>query len=84
VTPAPLAGAGANSTDQTRVALNIAYNSSYLKQECNTFVTATPKVVRQMQLPSLVTELLGYAGDEAKFLALGGDGVEEHQAVARL
>ena len=62
-------GAGANSTDHTRVALNIAYNSSFLKQECNTYVTATPEVARCMQLPSLVTELLGYASDDAEFLS---------------
>ena len=62
-------GAGANSTQHVRTALNIAYNSSYLKQECNTYVTATPKIAWGMQMPSLVTELLGYVGDEAHFLS---------------
>ena len=77
-------GAGANSTDYTRVALNIAYNCSFLKQECNTFVTATPRVARCMQLPSLVTELLGYTSDDAEFLSSELEQEHPPQAVARL
>ena len=72
-------GAGENSTDATRIALNIAYNSSFLKQECNTFVTCTPFVARQMKLPSLVAELVGYAGAEAEHLFLG---IEEEEVAA--
>ena len=77
-------GAGANSTDYTRVALNIAYNCSFLKQECNTFVTATPEVARCMQLPSLVTELLGYTGADAEFLPPKLEQEKPPQAVARM
>jgi ectoine hydroxylase-related dioxygenase (phytanoyl-CoA dioxygenase family) len=73
-------GAGANSTKSTRVALNIAYNSSFLKQECNTFVTATPVQVRRMQIPSLVSELLGYVGSDADFLKPQ----QQQKTVARL
>jgi hypothetical protein len=35
---------------------------SFLKQGRNTCVTATPKIARTLQIPSLVTELLGYVG----------------------
>jgi ectoine hydroxylase-related dioxygenase (phytanoyl-CoA dioxygenase family) len=59
-------GAGANSTDEVRTALNISYNSSFLKQECNTFVGTPPAIAKQ--LPPLVTELLGYVGTDAKLL----------------
>ena len=77
-------GAGANSTQHVRTALNIAYNSSFLKQECNTYVTATPQIVRDMQMPSLVTELLGYVGDEADFLSLCRPQEHRQQPVARM
>ena len=75
-------GAGANSTDETRVALNIAYNSSFLKQECNTFVAAPPALVLARKMPGIVAELLGDAGPEAEFLR--GAAEAEQALAARL
>jgi ectoine hydroxylase-related dioxygenase (phytanoyl-CoA dioxygenase family) len=61
-------GAGANSTDTTRTALNIAYNSSFLKQECNSFISAPPSLIVARRIPPLLQELLGYAGADAAFV----------------
>jgi hypothetical protein len=76
-------GAGVNSTGSGRVAMNIAYQSSFLKQECNTFISAPPGLVQQMGMPPLVAELLGYAGGDAKYLSLGAI-PEEAAPAARL
>ena len=73
-------GAGANSTKATRVALNIAYNSSFLKQECNTFISAPPPLILTRGIPPLLQELLGYAGADAAFVTQA----ERVAAAARL
>ena len=51
-------GAGHNTTDQPRVALNFAYNSACLKQEENQYVAITPDVART--LPKGLQNLIGY------------------------
>jgi ectoine hydroxylase-related dioxygenase (phytanoyl-CoA dioxygenase family) len=51
-------GAGHNTTAQPRVALNVAYNCAFLKQEENMYVATPPELARH--LPAELQQLIGY------------------------
>lgn len=51
-------GAGHNTTESARIALNVGYNSSCLKQEENQYVSVPPGIIET--LPKSMQKLLGY------------------------
>lgn len=52
-------GGGANTSDETRVGVNITYNVSWLRQEENQYLAVPPEVVATLDEPLL--RVMGYA-----------------------
>ena len=51
-------GAGANTSDQTRVGMSLSYIPASLRQEENQYLVTPPEVARE--LPKELQELIGY------------------------